>query len=268
MEYATVTEARAMPGLRLALSAGTCGPWGEAAKAVLKLRKVPFVPVRQHMMQANEELVEWTGFRNAPVAIYEDEPGVAGWNEILMLAERLGSGPSLLPADEIERMLALGISTEICSPGGFGWERRLSMMNPDRPLKAADGKDFMSRAYGVRPGVAESATRRVMAILEGLGRQLQNQQAKGSPYFIGGSITAPDVYWACFSQLVGPLPEELCPMGPDMRAGLQLHHAGNRRGGRSHPDRAPRHDLGKAHRAAAGFLTRSHLELCRFDSVT
>ena len=217
MEYKTVAEARHISGLRLALSAGTCGPWGEAAKAVFKLRNVPFVPVRQHIMQANEELVEWTGFRNAPVAVYNDEPGVAGWIEILMLAERLGSGPSLLPEDQIERMMALGISTEICSPGGFGWERRLSMMNPDRPLQAADGKDFMSRSYGVRPGVAESATKRAIAILEGLGRQLRSQQAKGSPFFVGNRISAPDIYWACFSQLVGPLPEELCPMGPDMR---------------------------------------------------
>lgn len=217
MDYVEVAEARKLSGLRLALSAGTPGPWGEAAKAVLKIRKVPFVPVRQYIMQANEELVEWTGFRNAPVAIYEDEPGVAGWIEILMLAERLGSGPSLLPDDQIERMLALGISAEICSPGGFGWERRLSMMNPDRPLQAGDGQDFMSRAYGVRPGVAESATRRVIAILEGLGRQLRNQQVKGSRFFVGDRLTAADVYWACFSQLVGPYPEELCPMGPDMR---------------------------------------------------
>lgn len=217
MDYVSVAEAREMPGLRLALSAGTCGPWGEAAKAVFKLRKVPFVPVRQHIMQANEDLVEWTGFRNAPVAVFEDEPGVAGWIEILMLAERLGSGPSLLPADQIERMLALGIAAEICSPGGFGWERRLSMMNPDRPLQAADGKDFMSRSYGVRAGVAESAARRVIAILEGLGRQLRNQKASGSAYFVGDRLSAPDIYWACFSQLVGPLPEELCPMGPDMR---------------------------------------------------
>ena len=216
MEYKTVAEARAMPGLRLALSAGTCGPWGEAAKAVFKLRGVPFVPVRQHIMQANEELVEWTTFRNAPVAVYNDEPGVAGWIEILNLAERLGSGPSLLPDDEVDRMLALGISTEICSPGGFGWERRLSMMNPDRPPPAV-GNDFMSKAYGIRPGVAEPAAKRVIAILGGLSRQLHAQKAKGSPYLVGNRISAPDVYWACFSQLVGPLPEEQCPMGPDMR---------------------------------------------------
>ena len=164
MDYVSVAEARKLPGLRLALSAGTPGPWGEAAKAVLKLRGVPFVPVRQHIMLANEELVEWTGHRNAPVAIYNDEPGVAGWTEILMLAERLGSGPSLLPEDEIERMLVLGISTEICSPGGFGWERRLTMMRPGRTLQSS-GPDFMTRAYGVREDAVASATARVIAIL-------------------------------------------------------------------------------------------------------
>jgi glutathione S-transferase len=217
MNYVSVAEARDLSGLRLALSAGTPGPWGEAAKAVLKIRQVPYTPVRQHIMQANEELVAWTGFRNAPVAVYNDEPAVAGWIEILMLAERLGSGPSLLPADELERMLALGIAAEICSPGGFGWERRLSMMNPARP-PAPDGTgEVMSRAYGVRPEAVATATSRVIAILEGLTRQLKQQRTAGSDYFVGSSLSAPDVYWACFSQLVGPLDEDQCPMGPDMR---------------------------------------------------
>lgn len=217
MEYVSVAEARNLPGLRLALSAGTPGPWGEAAKAVLKLRNVPFTPVRQHIMQANEELVAWTGFRNAPVAVYNDEPAMAGWIEILMLAERLGSGPSLLPEDELERMMALGIAAEICSPGGFGWERRLSLMRPEQVAQAA-GSTVMSRAYGMRTDAAAKAPARVIAILEGLSRQLERQRAAGSAYFVGDRLSAPDVYWACFSQLVGPLPEELCPMGPEMRA--------------------------------------------------
>ncbi len=217
MDYVSVAEARKLPGLRLALSAGTPGPWGEAAKAVFKLRNVPFVPVRQHIMEANEDLVTWTGHRNAPVAIWEDEPGVAGWIEILMLAERLGSGPSLLPADELERMLALGISAEICSPGGFGWERRLSMMGSGRRMQSS-GPDLMSRAYGVREDAVGPATDRVIAILGGLSRQLEKQRAAGSAYLVGQSLSAPDVYWACFSLLVGPLPPEQCPMSDDMRA--------------------------------------------------
>jgi glutathione S-transferase len=218
MDYISVAEARDKPGLRLALSAGTPGPWGEAAKAVLKLRNVPFTPVRQHLMQANEDLVEWTGFRNAPVAIYNDEPGVAGWVEILMLAERLGSGPSLLPEDELERIMALGICTEICSPGGFGWERRLTMMGSGPSLRKGGPPEFMTKAYGVREGVGEQATARVIAILQGLSRQLARQRAAGSEYLVGDRLTAADLYWACFAILIEPLPNVACPMSPELRA--------------------------------------------------
>jgi glutathione S-transferase len=218
MDYVSVAEAREMPGLRLALSAGTPGPWGEAAKAVFKLRGVPFTPVRQHIMQANEELVEWTGHRNAPVAVYNNEPGVAGWIEILMLAERLGSGPSLLPEDELERITVMGICTEICSPGGFGWERRLTMMGSGPSLQAGGPPEFMTRAYGIRDGVAGPATARVIAILQGLSRQLARQSAAGSEYLVGNRLSAADVYWACFAILIEPLPDALCPMSPQMRA--------------------------------------------------
>ena len=217
VDYVSVAEARKMPGLRLALSAGTPGPWGEAAKAVLKLRNVAYAPVRQHIMEANEDLVEWTGFRNAPVAVYDDEPGVAGWIEILMLAERLGSGPSLLPDDELKRMLVLGICTEICSPGGFGWERRLTMMGGPS-VRSGGPPEVMTRAYGVRDGLQENARARVIAILNGLSRQLASQLRSGSDYLVGASLTAADVYWACFAILIEPLPHETCPMSPQMRA--------------------------------------------------
>jgi len=96
MDYVSVAEARAMPGLRLALSAGTPGPWGEAAKAVLKLRCVPFTPVRQHIMQANEELAEWTGFRNAPVAVAKNG-GASGHCD----AHRMGQGRQLPPINPV-----------------------------------------------------------------------------------------------------------------------------------------------------------------------
>ena len=218
MDYVSVAEARAMPDLRLALSAGTPGPWGEAAKAVLNLRHVAWTPVRQNIMQANDELVAWTGFRNAPVAVYSDEPGVAGWIEILMLAERLGSGPSLLPDDELERMLVLGISAEICSPGGFGWERRLTMMRGGRATQTGGAPDIMTKAYGVREDAVATATARVIAILKGLSRQLASQRAAGSDYFVGEHLTAADIYWACFAILIEPLPHETCPMSPEMRA--------------------------------------------------
>jgi glutathione S-transferase len=218
MKYLSVAEARKMSGLRLALSAHFPAPWGEAAKAVFSLRKVPFVPVGQVVFDANEELVAWTGIRNAPVAIYDDEPALAGWLEILHLAERLGSGPSLLPADYTERALVLGLSCEICSPGGFGWARRLTMMaNSTADAGTSDGRAQILKTYGVHPEALAKAPARVVAILNGLSSQLKRQQAKGSDYFVGSGLTAADVYWACFSILLEPLAPEDEPLREGMR---------------------------------------------------
>ena len=97
MEYKTVAEAKDLPGLRLALTAGGPAPWSQAAKSIFQVKHIPYIPVAQHGGQANEDLVAWTGHRNAPVAMYDKEPARTGWYEILMLAERLAPTPSLLP---------------------------------------------------------------------------------------------------------------------------------------------------------------------------
>ncbi|MCB2072938.1 MAG: hypothetical protein H6917_01455 [Novosphingobium sp.] len=220
MDYVSVAEARGMPGLRLALSAGTPGPWGISAKALFTIRGVPFTPVIQYMMEDNEDLVAWTGRRNAPVAVYENEPAVDGWLEIMVLAERLGSGPSLFPDDPVDRALAVGFSAEICGHGGFGWSRRLTMTSgaPPMPDEAQAAREKMMRAYGQRPGAADGAADRSAGILRGLSAQLHRQREAGSDYLVGDRLSACDVHWACFSQLVQPLSDEECPMSPDMRA--------------------------------------------------
>ena len=85
MEYVTVEEARALPGLRLVLTRGVPGPWSEAAKALFRLRNVAYVPVQQLAGDANSDLVEWTRHRNAPIALYENEAPRVRWLELLDL---------------------------------------------------------------------------------------------------------------------------------------------------------------------------------------
>jgi hypothetical protein len=51
--------------------------------------------------------------------------------------------------------------------------------------------------------------------LKGLSAQLGKQKAIGSNYLVGDKLSACDLYWACFSQMLQPLPHEACPM-PDM----------------------------------------------------
>src|SRR6516164_3528606 len=146
MQYLKVAEARDLPGLRLVLTAFMPGPWGEAAKYIFGARNIDFVPVEQLAMETNDDLFAWTGMRNAPIAMYEEEPPASTWHEILLLAERLGSGPSLIPDDELDRALMMGISTEICSPDGFAWNRRLEMMGrPSTRNPSSDTKYDMTR---------------------------------------------------------------------------------------------------------------------------
>lgn len=211
MKYLSVAEARAMSGLRLALTVQTPGPWGLAARALFDIRKVPYVPVRQDVGAPNEDLVEWTGRRNAPVAVYNDEPAVDGWLEILNLAERLGSGPSLFPDDPVDRALAVGFSAEICGHNGFGWARRLNMQPPGAPEPDPDSpQGQMMRAYGMREGAAAEAGPRIAGIVRGFAAQLHRQKQAGSPYLVGDRLSGCDVHWAAFSILLEPLPVEDC----------------------------------------------------------
>jgi glutathione S-transferase len=218
MDYLSVAEARHLPGLRLVLTAGVPGPWGEAAKAIFKLRGLPFVAVEQKTFQPNEELAEWTGHRNAPIACLDDEPPLTGWLEKLLLAERVGSGPSLVPENEGDRALCLGYSIELCGPDGFGWNRRHQVLKSYLgQFPGEDGPPHLVKAlkgYGVTDAALARASRRIVAILDGLDARLNQQQAKGHRYFVGDALSALDVYWACFSMMIRPLRRELNPM-PD-----------------------------------------------------
>lgn len=218
MRYFSVAEARTMPGLRLVLSAGVPGPWGEAAKAMLRARDVPFVAVAQEPMAANKELREWTGCRNAPTAVYNDESPRTGWFDILMLSERLGSGASLLPEASADRALCLGFIMEICGQDGFGWNRRMNMLaamwGSQAPSEAELHEQEYTRQYGLSPEAAARAPGRAANILGALAMQLHAQKARGSNYLVGDRLSAADLYWACFSQLIGPLPRDVNPI-PD-----------------------------------------------------
>jgi len=69
-EWIDVQSAKTLPGLRLVITQGVPGPWGEAAKGVFRVKGVPFAKVIQRGAQPNQELFDWLGHRNAPIAVY------------------------------------------------------------------------------------------------------------------------------------------------------------------------------------------------------
>ncbi len=216
MDYVEAAEARAMGGMRLALTVGVPGPWSEAAKAIYHVKNIPYTPVAQYGGQANEDLVTWTGIANAPVAVFENEAPREKWIDILMQAERLKPEPRLLPQDPSDRARVIGLSNEICGEWGFGWCRRMMMLPPD-PIEEEGTWKTLQERYGFSPEPYDQAPRRAAEILNLLTQVLEEQGTKGSKYFVGGELTALDIYWACFSQLLEPMAADKNPMNDMMR---------------------------------------------------
>lgn len=216
-DYGPVAQARTTPGLRLVLSAGVPGPWGVAAKALFDVKGIAYRAVAQKLGDPNTELLEWTGHNNAPIAMFDEERARTGWAEILLLAERLKPEPSLIPASPEQRALMLGLSHEICGEQGLGWSARLVLFAVQEEADDNSYADLKAR-YSSGDGKAQGIAR-VNAILGMLERQMQRQSEAGSDYLIGDSLTALDIYWIAFSNLLDPMTPEFCEM-PEFYRGI------------------------------------------------
>ncbi|MBP6383081.1 MAG: glutathione S-transferase family protein [Pseudomonadales bacterium] len=213
MKYVTVEEGRNARGLRLVLSQGVPGPWGEAAKAMFRVKGLDYLAIAQEGGGENAALRDWTGQVSAPVAVWDDEPPRTDSLDILFLAERLAPTPRLIPEDVEQRVRMFGIAREIIGRRGLGWMRRIMIFTPIiRSGKAPDGMRNMATRYGYRDELAQSASSDAARILAFLAATLERQQARGSRYFVGDTLTAADIYWAAFSNIVSPMPTENCPM--------------------------------------------------------
>ena len=219
VEFVDFEAARDRGGLRMVVVSGVPSPWGEAAKGILHVKRIPWVAVR--LDPTNADLVAWTGERSGPVAVYEKEPPRGSWAQILLLAERLSPSPALLPADPAERALAMGLSHEICGEMGLGWCRRNAGVHAG--LQGGGGfapgvARYLGDKYGYRPEEAGFYDRRVVDILKLLAGRLHAQRDAGSGYYLGSSLSAVDLYSAAFMALFEPLPPEQCAMPESLRA--------------------------------------------------
>ncbi len=125
LTYLSPTDLIAHGGLRLVLVRGVPSPWSQAAKAILEIKGLPYVAAPLDVGAANAEIAAWSGQNSAPVVAWQGEKPINRWLDILLLAERLVPAPALLPANPLQRALAIGLGHEMLGERGIAWNRRL-----------------------------------------------------------------------------------------------------------------------------------------------
>lgn len=215
--WLTLDEGLAAPGLRIVpVRSGVPSPWSELCRALFHVKKVPFT-----LISARDPKSGLTGLKAAtghdvlPVVLWNQERPRASWIEQLALAERLAPQPRLLPEQPIERARVTGLLAELCTEGGFGWSRRIVMI--DRLLHDSRYGDreraighYLGAKYGYSDPSVADATRRCEAVLAAFAALAELD----TPYLVGPTLTALDLGWAAFAALIRPLPESACSMHP------------------------------------------------------
>jgi glutathione S-transferase len=217
LAYRTAAEIVGHDGLRLVLVRGVPSPWSQAAKTILEIKELDYVAAPLEVGGANAEIVAWSGQNSAPVVAWRDGPPLNRWLDILLLAERLAPTPALLPADPLQRALAIGLGHEILGERGIAWNRRLQMFS--MAAKAGVGARMapLIDKYGFDTGDAEAAGSRIAATLHALATQLRTQQARGVSYFVGDGVSCVDIYWTSVMNMILPLPAAQCPIRESSR---------------------------------------------------
>ena len=224
MQYLAVSEAVAKSGMRLVLSPGRPNPWGESAKAIFRLKGIPFEPVAQNSNAPDPDLKAWTGQESAPVAMFDDERPRTRWDELLLLAERLVPTPRLIPEDQLQRAMMFGFAREIFSEDGLAWNFRLAIFEKeaqsrqDAPDQATIPDDQLGILLSRYDGKLSDPICRMQAILKMLSAQLKSNRDTGSSFIIGNQLSAVDIYWAAFSLLLNPIEESKFPVSAGYRA--------------------------------------------------
>ena len=229
-DYIEIEQAIEMRGLRLALIPGLPGPWGEAAKGIFHVKKVPFVRVRHKTGDPDylEALKKWTGQTSYPVAAYNNERPRTTWTDILFLAERIAPQPPLIPSDAEGRALMFGYGHELCGELGLSWCQRLMLLDKTLSANAAASKGLpipnreaasqMGSKYGYDPSAAAAAPARIAQIVRLFAARLAQQRAGGRRFLVGDQLSALDIYWATFISRIQPLQRDLCPMPAELSA--------------------------------------------------
>ncbi len=212
---------------------GVPSPWSRAAKTILEIKGLDYVAAPLDVGGANAEVAAWSGQNSGPVVAWRDGAPLNRWLDILLLAERLAPTPALLPADPLQRALAIGLSHEIMGEGGIAWNRRLQMFSMAVQAGAGARMAPLIDKYGFDTDDAAAAGSRIASTLRALATQLRAQQARGVPYFVGEALSAVDIYWTAVTEHDAAAPGRAVPDPRLLTTRLHRQRSANRGGARS-----------------------------------
>lgn len=220
-EWLTLAEAVTTPGVRLVLARfGVPSPWSEFCRGMFEAKGIEYRRVDGRDADgAYHALRALSGQESVPVALIGHEAPRASWLEQLYAAERLSAATPLLPEQPHSRALVVGLVAELAGEGGFGWCRRLLMIErltaPGVHSREQQLGLYLRHKYGAHHGPEPST--RCREIVKHLADRLRSQHAAGQPFLLGQRLSALDLAWAAFAALIEPLPEAHCPMSARWR---------------------------------------------------
>lgn len=203
--FVPLEEAVHMSGVRVTFLEGMPALWAECLKNFLDARKVPYTralhPRFDDANPASQDfLYQLTAQRSLPTMLYNDERPRNSWIEQVVLADQLGSGPSLIPTDPEQRVLMFGLMNELLGEDGLMWNKRLCW-----------GQNSFTRKYGYTEEKGASAPTRIIQQLQMFLRRLEQQKAAGTSYLMGDSVTALDIYLATGTYMFAPPGPNIIP---------------------------------------------------------
>ena len=203
--YVSLEEGATMKeGVRITFMRGFPALYAEALKNICYVKNIPFTRVHHPAMGKDKKtgedrqkrLYELTSQTSLPVMWYNNERVRSNWTEQLAMAERVGTGPQLVPNNMMDRARVFGLCTLILAEDGLIWNSRIQ------------GPGALAMKYGYSEEASKAAPAKIAQIVTIICDRLEAQKKVGSKYLVGDSLTAADIYMATMSYM-------LAPPGPD-----------------------------------------------------
>ena len=208
--FITLEEAAEMKeGTRVTFIPGMQALYAEALKNICFVKGVSLIRALHPLMGINKQtgedrqakLYELTSQSSLPTMFHDDERPRNVWIEQLSLAESIGSenSPKLIPNNLQDRIDMFGLCAVILGEDGLVWNIRILSDNP------------LARKYGYSEEASSKAIDKIVEIIKMIDARLDAQAKLDSPYLVGKSLSAIDIYWATMVMSTLPTPPEIMP---------------------------------------------------------